>query len=137
MPALLPDDYLPDVHSRLIMYKRITGAGNSEQLRELQVEMIDRFGLLPEAAKNLFRVTELKLKTGTLGVRRVEAGPDSGRILFEPDPRINFERVMHLIQKQGDVYRLDGSDRLRFEVKMPDLASRVETVDKLLTELAA
>jgi transcription-repair coupling factor (superfamily II helicase) len=135
--ALLPEDYLPDVHTRLLLYKRIANAENPEQLRALQVEMIDRFGLLPEAAKNLFRVTELKLRTGTLGVRRVEAGPTSGRILFEPEPQINFERLMNLIREQSDVYRLDGSDRLRFEIKMPDLASRVETVDKLLAELAA
>ncbi len=135
--ALLPDDYLPDVHTRLILYKRIASADSVEKLHELQVEMVDRFGLLPEAAKNLFRVTELKIRTGTLGVRRVEAGPTSGRIHFEPEPQINFERVLHLIREHGDVYRLDGNDRLRFEVQMPDLASRVETVDKLLTELAA
>ncbi|MGD8430297.1 MAG: transcription-repair coupling factor, partial [Ectothiorhodospiraceae bacterium] len=59
IPALLPEDYLPDVHSRLVLYKRIANASDRDQLRELQVEMIDRFGLLPEPAKNLFRLTEL------------------------------------------------------------------------------
>ncbi|MCU0836579.1 MAG: transcription-repair coupling factor, partial [Chromatiaceae bacterium] len=82
LPALLPDDYLPDVHSRLVMYKRIASAASAEELRELQVEMIDRFGLLPEPSKNLFAITELKLKAQPFGIRKIEAGPAGGRILF-------------------------------------------------------
>ena len=62
MPALIPDDYLPDVHTRLTLYKRISGARDADELRELQVEMIDRFGLLPDAAKHLFAIAELKLQ---------------------------------------------------------------------------
>ncbi|MBS1236524.1 MAG: transcription-repair coupling factor, partial [Proteobacteria bacterium] len=74
VPALIPADYLPDVHARLILYKRIAGAASTEELRELQVEMIDRFGLLPEPVKSLFSVTELKIKATPLGVRKIEAG---------------------------------------------------------------
>ena len=78
LPALLPDDYLPDVHARLVLYKRIASASNPQELRELQVEMIDRFGLLPGPAKNLLAVTELKLRTTPLGIRKLEAGPAGG-----------------------------------------------------------
>jgi transcription-repair coupling factor (superfamily II helicase) len=136
-PALLPDDYLPDVHSRLIMYKRIAGAESEQELRDLQVEMIDRFGLLPEPAKTLFRVAALKLKVAPIGVRKIEAGPEGGRILFEDQPKINHVHVMGLIQKYPQVYRLDGQDRLRFEVTMPNVESRFEMVDNLLNEMAA
>jgi len=81
--ALIPDDYLPDIHSRLIMYKRIASADNEDELRELQVEMIDRFGLLPDNVKNLFRVTSFKLKATPLGIRKIEFGKDGGRIIFK------------------------------------------------------
>ncbi len=69
VPALIPDDYLPDINARLTLYKRISSARDEEQLRELQVEMIDRFGLLPDQVKNLFAVTQLKLAATTLGSR--------------------------------------------------------------------
>ena len=62
MPALIPDDYLPDVHERLTLYKRIASADDKAALRELQVEMIDRFGLLPTQVKNLFATAALKLR---------------------------------------------------------------------------
>jgi len=73
IPALLPDDYLPDVHTRLIQYKRIASASDKTELRELQVEMIDRFGLLPDPTKNLFRITELKLGATPLGIKKLKS----------------------------------------------------------------
>src|SRR4029077_14303396 len=83
-PALIPDDYLPDINARLTLYKRISSARDDEELRELQVEMIDRFGLLPDAVKNLFAVTQLKLGANALGVRKLDLGEKGGRILFKP-----------------------------------------------------
>jgi transcription-repair coupling factor (superfamily II helicase) len=136
-PALLPESYLPDVHTRLIMYKRIANAPDVAALRELQVEMIDRFGLLPDPARTLFQVTELKLKTEQVGVRRIEAGPEGGRIVFTDQPRIDFGTVMRLIQERSNIYRLDGQDRLRFTLPLPDADSRIQTVDRLLTDIAA
>ncbi|MEL6749718.1 MAG: transcription-repair coupling factor, partial [Pseudomonadota bacterium] len=82
IPALLPDDYVPDVHLRLIQYKRIASATTSADLRELKIEMIDRFGLLPEPAQHLLDVTSLKLRLTELGIRKIEAGPQGGRLLF-------------------------------------------------------
>ncbi|MGH8106148.1 MAG: transcription-repair coupling factor, partial [Arenimonas sp.] len=80
IPALIPDDYLPDVHARLTLYKRIASARDSEQLKELQVEMIDRFGLLPDPTKQLFATAEIKLEATPLGIRKLELGPTGGRI---------------------------------------------------------
>lgn len=131
-PALLPETYLPDVHTRLIMYKRIASATTTDELWDLQVEMIDRFGLLPAPVKNLFRITELKQKAAPLGVRKIEAGATGGRVLFGPEPRIDPFKVIQLIQKQPQTYKFDGKDRLRFVVELPDGEQRLQAVEKLL-----
>jgi len=137
VPALIPDDYLPDVHTRLMLYKRIASVEDAEQLRELQVEMIDRFGLLPEPVKTLFRLTELKLKARPLGIRKIEAGKTGGRIIFHPEPPIDPMRVITLLQTQSKVYKLDGRDRLRFSMPLADTSARLDAVDGLLTTLGA
>lgn len=135
-PALIPDNYLPDVYTRLIMYKRIASAQTPEQLRDLQVEMIDRFGLLPEPVKTLFRMTDLKLLATPIGVRKIEAGPKGGRILFNPEPRINIGKLIQLIQTQPSTYKLDGQDKLRFSKDMQDSEARVGEIEKLLQTVA-
>ena len=81
--TLIPDDYLPDVHNRLIMYKRIASAKDGNALRELRVEMIDRFGLLPEAVSNLFEVTRLKQTAQELGIVKLDMAEEGGRIHFK------------------------------------------------------
>jgi transcription-repair coupling factor (superfamily II helicase) len=136
IPALLPEDYLPDVHARLIQYKRIASATDRDDLRELQVEMIDRFGLLPEAAKHLFAVTELKLLAQPLGVRKIEAGPQGGRVIFQPQPAVDPLQVIRLIQDRPKELRLDGGERLRFTADLPTPPVRIGYVDGLLRSLA-
>ena len=135
-PALIPDDYLPDVHSRLILYKRIASARDDGELRELQVEMIDRFGLLPEPVKNLFRVTGLKLRATPIGIKKIEASPKGGRIVFGPEPKVDPAKLVQLIQQQRSVYKLDGKDKLRFIKELPDAETRVAEVEKLLAGIA-
>ena len=88
-PALIPEDYLPDVHMRLIMYKRIASAQSEEALEDLTVEMIDRFGVLPSAARLLLELARLKLQATPLGVRKIEAGATGGRIVFHPEPDVD------------------------------------------------
>jgi transcription-repair coupling factor (superfamily II helicase) len=135
-PALIPDDYLPDVHARLVLYKRIASARDEEQLKALQIEMIDRFGLLPPATKTLFAVTGLKLAAERLGVRKIEAGTGGGRILFRSNPRIDPVQVILLIQTQPQVYRMDGADKIRFTTPFPSLESKVEFLEELMAGLA-
>ena len=135
LPALLPEDYLPDVHMRLIQYKRIASATNQEELRELQVEMIDRFGLLPEQAKNLFDITQLKLEVQPLGIRKIEAGSQGGKIHFEEQPAIDPGHIIQLIQTRPQQFRLDGSDKLRFFTSLEEPESRVDKVRELLQML--
>ncbi|HKK05759.1 MAG TPA: transcription-repair coupling factor [Gammaproteobacteria bacterium] len=135
IPALIPEAYLPDVHERLIMYKRIASAATAEELRELQVEMIDRFGLLPEQTKNLFRITELKLKAGRLGVRKIDIGERGGRLTFTEQPNIDPVRIIQLVQTQSSVYKLDGSDKLRVQQELADTDQRFQAIDALLDTL--
>ncbi|RMD80650.1 MAG: transcription-repair coupling factor, partial [Gammaproteobacteria bacterium] len=136
LPALIPEDYLPDVHARLVMYKRIASAEDEERLRELQVEMIDRFGLLPEPVKHLFRVTAIKLQAQRLGIRRVEAGPRGGRLLFAERPQVDPAALVRLIQGEPQVYRLDGQEKLRFRMELEEPERRLEAVENLLRALA-
>ena len=135
-PALIPDDYLPDVHSRLILYKRIASAHDEGELRELQVEMIDRFGLLPAPVKTLFRATGLKLQALPVGVKKIEAGLKGGRLVFGPEPKIDAAKLVRLIQQQPKSYKLDGKDKLRFIKALPDVESRAVAVEDLLEQIA-
>ena len=136
LPALLPETYIPDVDLRLILYKRIAGARDDAALRALQVELIDRFGLLPAPAKHLFAVTEIKLRAVALGIRKLEAGAESGRIVFGPRTPVDPARILPLIQQQPKRYRLDGAETLRFTLPMAEPQSRLEQVNALLDLLA-
>ncbi len=134
--ALIPEDWLPDVHSRLVMYKRIAGARDDEELRELQVEMIDRFGLLPEPVKNLFRIAALKRIALPLGIRKVDLTGTQGRLLFGPAPAIDGARVIALVQRHPGRYRLAGGERLHFELATDDPEERLRAARALLEEIA-
>ena len=138
IPSLIPEDYLPDVHTRLTLYKRISSARDSEALRELQVEMIDRFGLLPDPAKNLFAIAELKLEATALGIRKLELGEKGGRVQFEKQPNVDPMSVIRLIQGQPRHYKMDGPDKLRItDLDLPDADARLMTARGLLALLRA
>jgi len=135
IPALLPSDYMPDVHMRLVLYKRIASAADQAALDELQVEMIDRFGLLPEPAKNLFRLAELKLKATPLGIRKIEAGSTGGRLVFSAKPAVDPMAIINLIQRESRRYKLDGQEKLRFTIDLKEAEERFAFVHELLDRL--
>jgi len=137
VPALLPEDYVPDVHLRLILYKRIASASNKDELRELQVELIDRFGLLPPAAKNFLRLAELKVLASALGISKIDASDAGGYLLFEKDTAVDPMNVVRLVQQGGHRYRMQGAHRLQFRLDMQDAEKRFTAVESLLRELAA
>ncbi|PCI22954.1 MAG: transcription-repair coupling factor [Piscirickettsiaceae bacterium] len=133
--ALIPDEYLPDVHTRLVLYKRIASAEDDEQLRELQVEMIDRFGLLPDATKNLFGISEIKLLASVMGIDKIDYGKSTGRIQFNNEPNINPAKILQLIQTQPQVFQLDGPQKLRFSKKLDTINLKIEFIQSLLNSL--
>lgn len=131
-PALIPEDYLPDIHARLVLYKRIASAENEQDLRELQIEMIDRFGLLPEPVKTLFSVAELKQAAERLGIKKIDVHGSGGRVLFSAEPKINAERLIDLIQTQAKIYKFDGVDKLRFTQTFMTTDEKILFVGNLL-----
>ena len=135
VPALIPDDYLQDVHMRLVLYKRISNAETEDQLRELQVEMIDRFGLLPEPVKNLFRVTTLKLHAEKLGIKKLDAGERGGKIEFDQETTIDPGSIVKLVQSEPHRYKLATANQLVFDDKMEKIDTRFTKVERLLERL--
>ncbi|MGQ3889415.1 transcription-repair coupling factor [Legionella sp. CNM-1927-20] len=134
--AILPEDYINDIHTRLIMYKRIANAKDKDQLRELQIEMIDRFGLLPQPAKNLILITELKLLAAKLGINKITATQQQGKIEFSENPKINTSVLINLIQVHAKRYQLEGSTKLRFMLDKTSTEERIFEIQNILLELA-
>ncbi len=135
IPALLPDDYIPDVHLRLVLYKRISAAPDRTELNDLKAELVDRFGPLPTAAQALFRVTALKLKAAPIGIRRLEVGPLGGVTEFSAEHKVDPLKVLQLVSKEPKTYRLDGPNKLRFAGKFELSESRFDIADQVLTRL--
>lgn len=135
-PALLPESYVPDVHMRLVLYKRIASAGDESELTALHTELIDRFGLLPAAAKNLFTTTQLKLFASGLGINKIEAHQDGGRILFAGNPKINIDRLLQLLQRQPSVFKMSGSEKLLFTAQLATIENRTEYIRNIINTIA-
>lgn len=137
VPALIPTSYLPDVHSRLLLYKRIASCKNQDSLDDLKSEMIDRFGNLPPQTQNLFKITELKLKASPMGIIKIEANPKGGRIEFNSKPNIDANHLIRLIQEKSHIYRFDGPHKLRIREELPDPNERVQAVLRWVTSLVS
>ena len=135
VPALLPDAFLPDVHARLVMYKRISGVGSEAELDDLQAEIVDRFGLLPEPAKNLLRIARLKIAAAALGIERLDVGPTSGSVVFGPDTPVDPGALIVLVQGSGRTLRFEGSSRLRFTGDYEKPEDRFAAAQALLRRL--
>ncbi|MDQ6573554.1 MAG: DEAD/DEAH box helicase, partial [Haemophilus parahaemolyticus] len=135
IPALLPEDYVPDVNMRLSFYKRIASAENVEALKELKVELIDRFGLLPEATKNLFQITQIRHLAKTLGLKKIEAGINGGFLEFKatatPDPM----KFLQLIQQDKTAYKFDGPLKFKFTKPLENNEARLQFVSELMDTL--
>ncbi len=133
--TLIPEDYLPDVHTRLILYKRISGAKTRQQLDDLQVEIIDRFGLLPPPLKRLFAVTGLKLASQSLGLNKLDIGPERGKLEFNQATKVDPIKIINLVQQQPNSYRMDGPAALRVIQDLPEFEQRVDFAHQLLENL--
>jgi transcription-repair coupling factor (superfamily II helicase) len=134
LPALLPADYCPDVHERLMLYKRMANCATGEALDDLREELVDRFGRLPEAARALLETHRLRIQSRPLGIARIDAAPDTIIVQFEPDPPIDAAAIIRLIQSRKDV-KLAGQDRLRFSLATVDLAGRLQAIRQILKAL--
>ena len=135
IPALIPEDYIPDVHHRLIEYKRLSSAVDIDAINHLKMELIDRFGLLPEPLKNLIRITELKSITRIMGIQKIDFGTQSGKIIFTEKPNIDPMKILQLIQSRPQDYQFDGKQTLSVQNLNEDLNERFIHLQKLLNSL--
>ncbi|MGH8505025.1 MAG: TRCF domain-containing protein, partial [Stenotrophobium sp.] len=133
--ALIPEDYVPDVHTRLTLYKRVAEAGNEHELDELKVEMIDRFGLLPPQAERLLDAARLRTAATPLGISRIRAGARSASFDFSATPKINPLKLIKLIQSQPKVYKLEGQKRLHYHADLETPETRAASLLPLLATL--
>ena len=133
--AFLPEEYLADVHVRLVLYKRIAAAADNAALDELNAELVDRFGELPPVAQNLLRVARLKLRARELGLKRLDLGAHGGYLLFEEKNQIDPMLVIRMIQKNPRELRLEGSLKLRVSQNLAAPEARFDYATKLLLAL--
>ena len=130
--ALLPDDYVSDVSLRLSLYKRIASASTERALDEIKIELIDRFGLLPDAAKNLFILSRLRQRCNQIGIKKIELGVAQGSIDFIEKPHFNPMAIIQLIQKESHQYRLHGPNRIKIDKSMEKPTQRLQFIQDFL-----
>jgi transcription-repair coupling factor (superfamily II helicase) len=136
VPALLPNTYCGDVHERLSIYKRLANCKNADAINDLQEELIDRFGKLPDAAQALVETHRLRVAAIPVGIIKIDAHAESATLQFEPNPPIDAMRIIELIQKNRHI-KLNGQDKLRITASMPDLAARVNQIKNTIRALLA
>ena len=131
--ALLPGDYVNDIHARLQFYKRLSIAKSNNEINEIQAELIDRYGVIPKAAENLLTIAELKLHAKAMKIHKIESYGEFGYLYFEAEPNINVKNLLNLIQTKSKDYQLQGPSKLRF--KLGSMENRVAQVTDLLNLL--
>jgi transcription-repair coupling factor (superfamily II helicase) len=135
VPALLPDEYCGDIHERLILYKRMASCTDEEQLDDMQIELADRFGLLPDPVKALLDCHRLRIAAKPLGITRVDASADSIQIQFAPNPPVNPAKIVALVQGNRQ-YQISGPDRLKVKIQIAGIKDRVKRIKSLFVELS-
>ncbi len=136
VPALMPADYCGDVQERLSIYKRLANCASNEAIDDLQEELIDRFGKMPDPVKALLETHRLRVAAKPLGIIKIDAHAESAVLQFEPNPPIDAMKIIGLIQKNRHI-KLHGQDKLRITASMPDLAARTNQVKTTIRALLA
>lgn len=135
IPALIPDEYLGDVHQRLLFYKRISNTDTQEKLDNIRMELIDRFGVPPQSVKHLFSVHQIRLKAEQLGITKIDINTQGGNIEFSPDTPVQAISIIQLMQKHPTYYRMEGGQRLKVMVQLEEQEKRIQFINDLLAKL--
>ncbi len=128
--ALLPGNYVNDIHARLQFYKRLANTKSSEEINEIEAELIDRYGLMPPEALSLLKIAELKLQVKDMKIHKIECHGEFGYLYFAAEPKIKVKALLTLIQSQAQDYQLQGPSKLRFRFKRDN--DRLEQIQALL-----
>jgi transcription-repair coupling factor (superfamily II helicase) len=131
--ALLPEDYLPDVHERLVYYKRLASAKDQEEVQDLHLEAIDRFGLLPESARSLFRLTRLKISAASIGIVKLHLGQRGGQIKFAPTATIDPLLLVQMFEDSSDIYRMLPDNVIGLTEELTDASQRFEKAERFIS----
>lgn len=134
IPALLTQDYCPDVHERLMLYKRLANCENDDELRLLQEELIDRYGTLPNQSLALLETHRIRLAARALGIKKVDAGPAAIQLQFVPNPPIDPAKIIQLIQTERTI-KLAGQDRFSWQKSTTTLQERASALYQLFAKL--
>ncbi|CAM4337458.1 transcription-repair coupling factor [Acinetobacter pragensis] len=135
MPALIPDEYLGDVHQRLMFYKRISNTDSIEKLDNIRMELIDRFGVPPQPVKQLFSVHQIRLKAEQLGMTKIDISSHGGYVEFSPDTPVQAMSIIQMMQKHPTFFRMEGGQRLKVMVMLEDYDKRIQFLNDLLDNL--
>ncbi len=135
-PALLPESYCPDIHERLVLYKRLAVCETVQQINAIHEELVDRFGLPEQPVKTLIESHHLRLAAKELGIDAIDATSEAVTITFGKHHQIDPAEIILLIQTDKK-YRLAGADKLKFTAQMEDVEARIKTVKNLLRRLGA
>ena len=133
-PALLPESYCPDIHERLVLYKRLAVCETVQQINAIHEELVDRFGLPEQPVKTLIESHHLRLVAKELGIDAIDATSEAVTITFGKHHQIDPTEIILLIQTDKK-YRLAGADKLRFTAQMEDVEMRIKTVKSVLKTL--
>ena len=135
LPALIPDDYLGDVHQRLLFYKRISNTDSQDKLDNIRMELIDRFGIAPTAVKHLFSVHKIRLEAEQLGITKIDLGGHGGYIEFSPDTPVEAMTIIQMMQKHPTYFKMDGGQRLKVMLLLDEAEKRLQFVHDILAYL--
>jgi len=136
--ALILANYIPDIHTRLTFYKRLSSCKENSTIHNLKAEMIDRFGLLPKETETLFKLSHLKLKLSSLGINKVEIGEKYGSLQFNEQPNIDPARVIQLIQSAPQRYQLQAANKIRFSIEkqqVTNVDTKISVIEEILSKL--
>ena len=133
-PALLPEAYCPDIHERLVLYKRLATCENEGQINSIHEELVDRFGLPEQPVKTLLDSHRLRLAAKALGITAIDASSDTLTLTFGKHTVVEPTNIILLMQSNKN-YRMAGADKLRVSAVMEDVDARIKTVRAVLGKL--
>lgn len=132
IPTLLPDTFISDINTRLSFYKRIAMVKTDHEIKEIEIELIDRFGRLPQSVKNLLKITTFRQSASTIGIKRIKCNERGGFIEFGNNHCVDQAYLMKLLQKKQTIYCLDGQNKLKFILNLNDRETRLKFTEDLL-----
>ncbi|MEQ3640319.1 MAG: transcription-repair coupling factor [Alteromonas sp.] len=136
IPALLPEDYIADVNTRLSLYKRLASCMTQDDIDEFQVECIDRFGLLPEPAKNLVDVAEIKIRAAAIDILKVDLSATGGTMEFKETTKVNPAYIIKQVQTKPNTFKFEGSQKLRLVKKTETAKERIAFISDIIADFA-